>query len=86
MASRQLTVETRGDYMKASRVHKKKTGGPRGGRSRADAFHVTKTTKNRKAAAAAKKREKKNFTNKIRSVQAMSRRPVSEKELIEIYR
>ena len=84
MASRQLTVETRGDYIKALRILKKKTG--MRGRSRMDAFHVPTTTKKRKEAAAAKKRNNKNFINLIRSVQSMSRRPVSEKELIDIYK
>ncbi len=87
MATRQLCCTVaNGDFPKALRQLRKKAGTARTSRGRSAPFHTTATSRKRKETAAAKKRTHKNFINLIRSVQAMSNRPVSEKELTEIYK
>ena len=78
-------VNTKGNPTRALKELKRMTGGGKPMKKGQNCFK-SKTEKMRRAKAAAIKRDSKNFSNMVKNVLNMSHRPVTAKELVEIYK
>ena len=78
-------VNTKGNPTRALKELKRMTGGGKPMKKGQNCFK-SKTEQKRRAKAAAVKRDSKNFSNMVKTILTQSHRPVTAKELIDIYK